>query len=49
VFLVRAAAGGEALADHDQLKLTENTLQMVLLTLMPYFASARRPQPGTRG
>jgi hypothetical protein len=29
-FPVRAAAGGEARADHDQLKLTGKALQMVL-------------------
>jgi hypothetical protein len=45
-FPAGAAADGEARADHDQLELTRNTLQMVLSWLMPYFASAGRLRPG---
>jgi len=47
-FPVRATAGDETRADHDQLKLPGYTFQMVLSWLMPYFAPVRRP-PGTHG
>jgi len=40
------AAPGRGAAAQDQLKLTENTVQMVLSWLTPYFTSAT-PQPGT--
>src|SRR6516162_3283949 len=41
-----AVATGEARADQDQLKLTGNTLWMVLSWLMSYFASRDAPIRG---